>query len=170
MWKYHGQKRPDFACNLRIDQESVWDYPRPPVAAPDSRLVEVRDGDAVIARSTKTVRILETASPPTFYIPPDDVQCSLLTRGAGSSICEWKGQAHYWGLASAPNARPVAWTYGSPNAEFELLKNYASFYPGRIACFVDGERVRAQPGGFYGGWITRDVVGPFKGEPGTGHW
>ena len=112
---------------------------------------------------------METASPPTFYVPPDDVAWQYLTEVRGGSVCEWKGAARYWGLASDPGMQ-VAWAYPRPRARFAVLKDYVSFYPGRIECYVDGERVRPQPGGFYGGWITSDVVGPFKGDPGTGHW
>ena len=169
MWNYRGQKRPDFAVEPGAGQESAWDYPRPPVARPCPKRVEVRNGDSLIAATRNSVRLLETASPPTFYLPPDDVDESLLVAVAGSSICEWKGAAEYFALPDAPDV-PVAWRYPRPRARFEKLKNYMAFYPGRVACFVDGERVAPQPGGFYGGWITAEVVGPFKGQPGTGHW
>jgi uncharacterized protein (DUF427 family) len=113
--------------------------------------------------------VKETASPPTFYLPPDDVREELLVPVSGSSICEWKGVASYFALARNPN-EPVAWAYCRPRPRFERIRNFYAFYPGRIACFVDGERVEPQPGRFYGGWITSDIVGPFKGDPGTGHW
>ena len=169
MWKLIGDKRPDFAIEPGPGQESVWDYPRPPTTQRDIRLVEVRDGKSVIASTTDSYRVLETASPPTFYIPPDDVDWEQLVETAGNSICEWKGAAKYWALASDPET-PVGWTYPRPRARFEMLKDFIAFYPRRVACFVDRERVWPQPGRFYGGWITPDVVGPFKGEPGTGHW
>ena len=169
MWDYRGQKRPDFAIEPAPGQESVWDYPRPPLARRCNRRVEVRDGDIVVAATTRSIRLMETASPPTFYIPPDNVAEELLVEVAGNSVCEWKGAARYWALARNPDV-PIAWDYPRPRARFEMLQNYVSFYPGRIACFVDDERVEPQPGRFYGGWITKDVVGPFKGEPGTGHW
>ena len=169
MWNYQGQERPDFAIEPGPGQESVWDYPRPPVARRCNRKVEVKAGGTIVARSDSSYRLLETASPPSFYIAPGDIDWDQLVEVAGSSVCEWKGAARYWALASNP-ALPVAWDYPRPRARFDLLKNHASFYPGRIDCLVDGERVRPQAGGFYGGWITDDVVGPFKGEPGTGHW
>ena len=169
MWNHRGLERPDFAEEPAAGQESVWDYPRPPVAEACTRLVEVRDGDVELARSSSSYRVKETASPPTFYLPPDDVRSELLVPVAGRSICEWKGVASYLALARDP-ARPVAWTYERPRPRFERISGFVAFYPGRVACFVDGERVEPQPGGFYGGWITSDVVGPFKGEPGTGHW
>jgi len=169
MWTYTGQRRPDFAVEPGPGQESVWDYPRPPALKDDGRLVEVRDGDRSVASTLASVRVLETASPPTFYIPPEDVDWRLLVDTAGSSYCEWKGHARYWALARDP-ATAIAWSYPEPSSRFARLKDYVSFYPGRMACVVDGARVQPQPGHFYGGWITAEIVGPFKGEPGTGHW
>ena len=151
-------------------QESVWDYPRPPKVVACERLVEVTLDDGMIARSRNTYRVLETASPPTFYVPEKDIDWSHLVEAPGHSFCEWKGLASYWALATDPAVSPVAWRYTDPKPEFEMLKGYTSFYPGRIACYVDGERVRPQPGEFYGGWITSDIAGPVKGKPGTGHW
>ena len=169
MWTYQGQKRPDFAVVPGSGQESVWDYPRPPIAKRSNRSVEVRDKGNIIARTDSSYRLMETASPPTFYIPPDDISWELLVEAEGNSVCEWKGAARYWALAGETRL-PIAWDYQRPRTRFDVLKNHVSFYPGRIECYVDGERVRPQPGRFYGGWITDDVVGPFKGEPGTGHW
>ena len=169
MWDHRGQKRPDIAIEPGPGQESVWDYPRPPIAKRDARTVEVRDGRRVVASTDRAFRIMETASPPTFYIPPVDVNTEVLVPASGSSVCEWKGAARYWALASDPS-KPIGWSYPRPRARFDMIKGHFSFYPGRIECLVDGERVRPQPGHFYGGWITDDVVGPFKGEPGTGHW
>ena len=170
MWQYSGQERPSFAEQPEVGQESVWDYPRPPKVVSCQHLVEVFHKDIAIARSTATYRVLETASPPTFYIPKTDVDWSQLINVAGHSNCEWKGQATYWVLASEPHAAPVAWNYPDPKQEYEMLRDYTSFYPNRVACYVKGERVRPQPGTFYGGWITSNIVGPFKGEPGTEYW
>ncbi len=170
MWNFKGQKRPTFAETPATGQESVWDYPRPPRLLADARLVEVKSGDQLIARSDRTFRVCETASPPGFYIPPEDIEWSLLCAVAGGSYCEWKGAASYWGLQSKPEAGPVAWSYPKPRAAYIKVKGYVSFYPGRVECYLAGERVRPQPGVFYGGWITDDIVGPFKGEPGTGNW
>jgi len=169
MWKFTGKQRPAFAEVPGPDQESVWDYPRPPVARPCTRRVEVHADGKVLAVSASSFRLLETASPPTFYLPPDAVSIAELRPVAGSSYCEWKGAARYWALHSDPSTA-VAWAYPQPSPEFSQLANYVSFYPGRVACYVDGERVQPQPGGFYGGWITAELTGPFKGEPGTGHW
>jgi uncharacterized protein (DUF427 family) len=171
VWQYRGQERPAFAEEPRPGQESVWDYPRPPAVVVEPRQVEVRLGDLVIADSRQNYRILETASPPTFYIPPQSVRKQLLELSRESSVCEWKGVAQYWALINPPRSQQsIAWSYPSPNRPFEAIAGYFSFYPAVVECFVDGERVRAQPGEFYGGWVTGEIVGPFKGEPGTGHW
>lgn len=163
------QRRPVFAIEAGAGQESVWDYPRPPVIKSCSKLVEVRCGETQLARTEQSYRLLETASPPGFYLPPDDVALDQLVKTGGSSVCEWKGAATYWALLDDPD-NAVAWSYRRPRGNFSKLKDFIAFYPGRVACFVAGERVAPQPGHFYGGWITADVVGPFKGEPGTGHW
>jgi uncharacterized protein (DUF427 family) len=170
-WSYRGQKRPPFAIAPGPGQESVWDYPRPPRIEVDRRRIEVRCQDALIASTTRAVRVLETAHPPTFYIPREDVRMALLERSSDASHCEWKGAATYYDVrVGDERIAAVAWSYEQPFADAERLRGHLSFYPGRIACTVDGERVQPQPGGFYGGWVTSDVVGPFKGEPGTGDW
>jgi uncharacterized protein (DUF427 family) len=169
MWTNKGIQRPPFAEQPSEGRESVWDYPRPPKLLADGRLVEISSGEHLIARSDNHYRICETASPPSFYIPPDQIDWSLLKTIDGGSYCEWKGLAKYWCLKTDLSL-PVAWSYPKPRALFIRLANFVSFYPGRLSCTVDKEKVRAQPGGFYGGWITNEIVGPFKGEPGTGHW
>ena len=170
MWRFRGHKRPAFAEEPGPGQESVWDYPRPPSLRPDSRRVEVRTGEVLLARSAGAVRVCETASPPTFYLPPGDVATDRLAPANDRSFCEWKGVAMYWTLADGSAPRPVAWSYPEPTATFRSLAGHLCFYPGRVDCFVDGERVRAQQGEFYGGWITPEITGPFKGDPGTGGW
>ena len=171
MWEYTGHQRPPFAETPGPVQESVWDYPRPPRLVADRRRIVVRRGDLLIADSLETYRVLETAGPPTFYISPRDVHVDLLQPFPGTSICEWKGVAQYWTLETSTSPRQaIAWSYPTPQASYGAIANYFSFYPGRADCFVDGERVRPQPGYFYGGWITNDVVGPWKGEPGTEWW
>lgn len=168
-WTNRGQARPPFAEEPGPGQESVWDYPRPPAVVPDERLVEVRDGEGrLVARAEHTVRVLETSHPPSVYLPPDAIVPGALTPVGGSSHCEWKGQAEY--VALAGTERAVGWRYPRPYEEFAAHAGWVAFYPDRVACTVAGEAVRPQPGGFYGGWITDDVVGPFKGERGTGGW
>jgi uncharacterized protein (DUF427 family) len=168
MWKYTGLSRPPFAQASGPGQESVWDYPRPPKIVADRRRIVVRHSDLLIAESVETYRVLETAGPPTFYIPRRDVQVGLLKPFPGTSFCEWKGAAKYWALETAQEA--IAWNYPEPQTPYRAISGYLSFYPGRVECFVDGERVRPQPGYFYGGWITDEIVGPWKGEPGTESW
>jgi uncharacterized protein (DUF427 family) len=155
-------------------QESVWDYPRPPRIDATTDVVEVRFAGVLIARSTRAVRVCETASPPTYYLPPDDVDQRYLRPGYGRSTCEWKGEARYWSVVvgEAPEQRVdnAAWSYAEPWEGYERLAGWFGFYPGRVECSVGDERVRPQTGDFYGGWVTDAVVGPWKGEPGTGHW
>ncbi len=170
MWEYKGQKRPVFAVEPNEGQESVWDYPRPPAVVPCDRLVEVRHQGRLIARTEQSYRVLETASPPTFYLPDTDINWSLLTELAQQTFCEWKGEASYWTIADDPMQLAVAWNYRNPFSAFEMLKGHTAFYPGRVECLIDGEAVRPQRSEFYGGWVTSEIVGPFKGDPGTGHW
>lgn len=170
MWKYRGQQRPPFADPPGPGQESVWDYPRPPKVVACHRSVTVKHNDILIADATDIFRVLETASPPGFYIPERDIDWSCLIQTPHRSYCEWKGEAAYWTLASDPGAMPVAWQYNEPLPGYESLLGRVSFYPGRVACYVDGERVRPQTGAFYGGWITDEIAGPFKGDRGTGGW
>lgn len=170
MWKYTGEQRPDFADEPSAGQESVWDYPRPPAMVTTDATVEVWAGTQRLARSSACLRVLETASPPTYYLPEQDVDWTLLVRTTGSSFCEWKGLAAYWTLVSQPAASAVAWRYERPCERFEAIDGYISFYPGRVDCFVNSEQVKPQPGMFYGGWVTQDITGPFKGKPGTSDW
>jgi len=150
-----------------MQRESVWDYPRPPRLEPSSKTVRVMLGGEVIAESSRAYRVLETSHPPTWYIPKADIKMELLRPTRKSSFCEWKGQASYWSAASAENA---AWSYESPNASFKAIQGHLAFYPSRFECYVDDERVVAQPGDFYGGWITQDIAGPYKGGAGTSGW
>lgn len=169
-WHYTGEFRPDFADPVGPDQESVWDYPRPPAMNRDSRTILVETLlDGPIAKTGRAWKITETAAPPTFYLPAEDVALSKMVRVTGTSFCEWKGTAHYWALALEPEVA-IAWDYPEPNIEYAALKDCLAFYPGRVACFVEGEPVTPQPGRFYGGWITWELVGPFKGDPGSEDW
>lgn len=167
-WTNTGRRRPRFAVEPGPGQESVWDYPRPPVFVPDDRVVEVHAPDGPIASTRRAIRALETSQAPAFYLPPASVVPGRLVPTAGSSRCEWKGEAQY--LALAGSVEPVGWRYPAPFAEFAAYAHWVSFYPDRVTCVAGGEVARAQAGGFYGGWITDDVVGPFKGEPGTSGW
>ncbi|NHC43806.1 DUF427 domain-containing protein [Motilibacter aurantiacus] len=157
----------------RVGLESVWDYPRPPAAVPSDEHVVVRLGGLVIADTRSAIRVLETSHPPTYYLPPDAFSHGALVRGAGSSWCEFKGQAAYLTVVGGDGRREeqAAWTYPVPSPRYTALRGYVALYPGRMdRVTVDGEQVVAQEGGFYGGWITSRVVGPFKGGPGTSGW
>jgi len=149
----------------------VWDYPRPPRIVADSREVVVRWGALEIARTRRAVRVLETAHPPSFYLPWEDVATDLFQAAKGSSFCEWKGPASYWSLVDGERRLPsVAWSYPHPLAGAEAIADCVAVYPTLLDCRVDGAIVTPQPGGFYGGWITPELVGPFKGEPGSEAW
>jgi uncharacterized protein (DUF427 family) len=153
-------------------QESVWDYPRPPRLEPATARLAVVLGDETIAATSRGYRVLETSHPPNYYFPPADIAPGVLERAAGGSFCEFKGRAHYYTVRGGGRCEPdAAWGYDAPSAGFEPLAGYVAFYAGRVdACFVDGERVTPQPGGFYGGWITSTVAGPFKGGPESRGW
>jgi uncharacterized protein (DUF427 family) len=155
----------------REGQESAWDYPRPPRVEPSSRHVRVAVRGRVIAETRSAVRILETSHPPAWYLPPGDVRLDLLEPAVGTTACEWKGAATYFDVRIGDLVvERAAWTYRAPLPGYEAIRNYIAFYASRTDATVDGESVRPQAGGFYGGWVTDDVVGPFKGEPGTSGW
>jgi uncharacterized protein (DUF427 family) len=153
-------------------QESVWDYPRPPRVEPSAALVEVVLGGSVVASTRSAVRVLETSHPPTWYLPVSSFAEGALRPAAGSSWCEWKGAAHYFDVvAGVVVAARAAWGYPDPTPGFRALRDHVAVYPGAMdRCTVDGEVVVPQPGGFYGGWVTADVAGPFKGGPGSAGW
>lgn len=153
-------------------QESVWDYPRPPALDDCPKRIQIIFNDVVIVDTQGAKRILETSHPPTYYLPPDDVQMQYLQPTPRSSFCEWKGAAQYFTLTVGDRrVENVAWCYPNPTPEFADLQNYLAFYCAPMdRCLVGEEIAQPQPGGFYGGWVTSDVVGPFKGEPGTWGW
>jgi uncharacterized protein (DUF427 family) len=152
--------------------ESVWDYPRPPRVERSEERIEVELGGVVVAGTTGSWRVLETSHPPTYYLPVDAFVPGALRSATGSSWCEWKGTASYYDLLAGETvARRAAWSYTSPTPGFEAIAGAVAVMPGAVdRCTVDGEVVVAQAGGFYGGWITSRVTGPFKGGPGTTGW
>lgn len=154
------------------NQESVWDYPRPPRVEPSAHHVQVYFAGELIADSSRTLRVLETSHPPVYYIPMDDVKMAHLTPSARTTYCEYKGSAGYYTLAVGDEvSEEAAWYYPTPTARYAALAGHVAFYPGRVsACLVDGEVVQPQPGDFYGGWVTSAIVGPFKGGPGSWGW
>lgn len=156
----------------RAGQESVWDYPRPPRVENVSSRIRVMLGGVVIADSVRSYRVLETSHPPVYYVPRDDVRAGALMPSAGTTFCEWKGRAEYFDVVGGARiARRAAWSYSDPDPGVDAIRGAVAFYAHLMdECTVDGERVTPQPGGFYGGWITSNIVGPFKGSPGTGGW
>ena len=153
--------------------ENVWDYPRPPALVPCERRVRIEFGGVVIADSTAALRVLETSHPPTVYVPPEDVAAGALRPGRGrGSFCEWKGDAQYYDVVSGRRVEArAAWAYAAPVSQYAALKDHVAFYPSRMdACWLGEERVLSQDGDFYGGWITSELQGPFKGGPGTLGW
>lgn len=153
-------------------QESVWDYPRPPRLERVDKRVEIVLGGARIVDAPWVFRVIETSHPPVYYVPPAFIAAGKLVPAAGSSICEWKGSARYFDVVGGGQVVPRgAWTYPVPSPDFAALADAVAFYAKPMdVCRVAGETVTPQPGGFYGGWITADIVGPFKGIPGSMGW
>ncbi|MEN9204972.1 MAG: DUF427 domain-containing protein [Thermostichales cyanobacterium SZTDM-1c_bins_54] len=157
---------------IQPGQESVWDYPRPPRCEPTDRPIAIHWQGQLVAATRRAYRVLETSHPPVYYLPPEDVNQNLLIPSRRRSWCEYKGVAHYWSLQLGSHLLPdVAWSYPDPSPAFAAIRNYLAFYAGPLdRVTVSGEQVIPQPGGFYGGWITSWIVGPFKGIPGSQSW
>ncbi len=153
-------------------QESVWDYPRPPRLEPAGVRIEIVLGGVPVVSTDAALRVLETSHPPTYYLPESDFAPGSLRPAGGGSFCEWKGQAAYYDVvAGGVVAERAGWTYPAPTPPYEALAGHVAVYAAAMdRCTVDGEVARPQPGGFYGGWVTSKVVGPFKGAPGTQFW
>jgi uncharacterized protein (DUF427 family) len=153
-------------------QESVWDYPRPPRLEPFAGRLAVELGGQLVADADRGWRVLETSHPPTYYLPREAFRAGALRDAAGSSWCEWKGRARYFDLVADGTVAPrAAWNYPDPTPGFTALRDAIAVMPGLVdRCTVNGETVVPQPGGFYGGWVTSGVVGPFKGGPGSAGW
>ena len=162
--------------NRRIEpgpgQESVWDYPRPPRVEYSLKHIQVYFDGVEIVNTTRAVRLLETSHPPAYYIPLEDFRDVILVPESHHTVCEFKGVAHYYSLRHGDREESLAaWYYPRPTAGFELIRNCVALYPGSMdLCLVNGDVVTSQPGDFYGGWITSDIVGPFKGGPETQAW
>lgn len=157
---------------MELAIENVWDYPRPPRVEPVPQAVAIVLGGVEIARSLRAMRVLETSHPPTYYLPAEDFLAGALEPAAGSSICEWKGAARYWTVLGGGRREVRAgWSYPVPTPAFAVIAGHVAVYPGRMErCSVGGVEAVAQPGDFYGGWITPNLRGPFKGAPGTLGW
>jgi uncharacterized protein (DUF427 family) len=152
--------------------ESVWDYPRPPRVEASSERIVVRFGGEVLVDTTSSYRVLETSHPPTYYIPKRDVRDGTLSSVGGSTYCEWKGAATYFDITvNGKRAPRAAWEYPQARKGYEMLRDHIAIYPALMeAVYVDDERIESQQGDYYGGWITSNVRGPFKGGPGTRGW
>lgn len=153
-------------------RESVADFPRPPALQPCGRHIRVEVFGRTLCETQRSLRLLETFHPPTYYLPPACVDTTLLEPAAGRSFCEWKGVARYFDLVIAPGTpqerrrRRAVWTYPEPSEAYAALAGWFALYPALVdGCWLDGELVVPQPGGFYGGWISADLIGPFKGDP-----
>ncbi len=156
----------------KAGEESVWDYPRPPKIEDFNGHIQIFFNGELVADTRRAKRVLETSHPPVYYIHPDDVKREFLEPAANHSFCEWKGEAGYYHLnVKDKQARYACWYYPNPVPGFSGLKDHMAFYAQKMdECSVDGERVTPQPGKFYGGWITKNIVGPFKGEEGSEGW
>ena len=154
-----------------MSRESVWDYPRPPRLEPVPQTLRIVFGGRTVAETCEAKRVLETSHPPVYYLPRESFTCELVPSGR-RSFCEWKGNAAYWSLREGDRlAQECAWSYPDPSPAFAAIRDHLAIYCQAMeACFVDDERVTPQPGGFYGGWVTQNLVGPFKGAPGTMGW
>ena len=152
--------------------ESVWVYPRPPAVEDVTERIRVIFNGELIVDSRNAKRVLETSHPPTYYVPLEDIQAGVLKPTQGRSWCEWKGSASYYNVQVGDKVvQQAAWYYANPVPEYLMLKDYVAFYPNKMeACFVGEEQVEPQKGNFYGGWITSNIVGPFKGGAGTSGW
>jgi uncharacterized protein (DUF427 family) len=153
-------------------QESVWDYPRPPRAELTSKRIRVVLGGVVVADTVRAIKVMETSHPPVYYVPSGDIDSDVLSPSERTTFCEYKGHAVYHHVtAGGIERRNAAWSYPEPETPYHVLSGYVAFYPALMdECTVDGEVARAQPGDFYGGWITSNIAGPFKGDPGTRGW
>lgn len=156
---------------LHTNLENVQDFPRPPALEPVSQTIRVLLGHESVAETSRAFRVLETHHAPTYYLPPEDVAAAL-TPARGRSFCEWKGVASYWDVTMNSRTAPrAAWSYAQPTERFSCIAGFLAFYADAMdACFVGDERVIAQPGSFYGGWITANLRGRIKGAPGTEGW
>ena len=165
-WQFNGATRPDFADQPESHQESVWDFPRPPVIQPVYHNLLVTSQGKTLAETTRGVRVIETTGAPTYYFPPDDVEAALFSADSTESLCEWKGYSQPLLL----DDKQAGWRYVRMFPSFVTLFMWPSFYPAQVDCFIDDEQVSPQPGGYYGGWVTTSLAGPIKGGPGTQDW
>ena len=166
-WRYTGRLRPEFAVTPSAGQRSVWDFPRPPRIEPVAQQIRVEAEGNEIASTRRGRQVLETSGAPTYYFPPEDVRVARIRLSGRRFHCEWKGISDAFDVGEVVDA---GWQLTEVYSEFAEMLGWYAFYPQRVACFVGAERAGAQPGGYYGGWVTRDLAGPIKGGPGTSDW
>ena len=166
------RQRPERIVTPGPGQESVWDYPRPPIVEPVTSRLQVWFAGMLLAETERGLRVLETSSPPVYYFPPEHVRTQFLRRMIHTTLCEWKGIATYWNLeVRGRRQEAAAWSYMTPDDGYKPIEGRFAFYAGVVdACYVGDERVVPQAGDYYGGWVTANIAGPFKGDPGTERW
>lgn len=171
-WRNPEREHPNDIIVPGPGQESVWDYPRPPAIRSVAVRLQVWFAGAPIADTTHGSCVLETASPPVYYFPQEDVRRDFLNPMIHTTLCEWKGVATYWNISiRGRRQEAICWSYDNPEPEYKRLKRHFAFYPSLVdACYVGEEQALPQPGDYYGGWVTANIVGPFKGSIGTQHW
>ncbi len=171
-WRNLERGRPAKIDKPGPGQESVWDYPRPPRVERVPQKIRVEFGGIVVADSDRALRVIETSSPPVYYLPPENVLVEYLEVNGQQTFCEWKGVARYFNIRVGERfAENASWSYPDPDAGYKAIRNHIAFYAGKMdACYVGEHQAIPQPGDFYGGWITPTIVGPFKGPPGTESW
>jgi uncharacterized protein (DUF427 family) len=166
------RERPANIEKIGPGQESVWDYPRPPIIEREDRRIRIEHDGCILVNSIGAYRVLETSSPPVYYMPLDDVQTQYLEPSEHTTLCEWKGIANFWSIRVDDRyVENAAWSYPEPWTGYGDIQHYIGFNAHKVdACFVGSHKVKPQPGKYYGGWITPEVVGPFKGIPGSKQW
>ena len=171
-WRSHKRDKPDNIIKPGPGQESIWDYPRLPKVELFTKNIRVKFAGKVIALTNKSYKVMETSSPPCYYISQENIEMEYLFKSAYKTLCEWKGIARYWSVRVGDKvSKNAAWSYPKPLEGFEQIKDHIAFFAGRVdGCYIDDEKVVPQAGDFYGGWITKNIVGPFKGESGTERW
>lgn len=169
-WRYRGLERPPFADATGPGDESVWDFPRPPRQEDVISPLRVLHGEITVAATDQGLRVLETAGAPTYYFPAEDVVADMLVDLPGQTTCEWKGFATSFALAGQADSCAVGWRYDITFPEFSSIRHWSAFYPGVLSCYIGDEQVQPQPGGYYGGWVTGNLMGPIKGEPNSHDW
>jgi uncharacterized protein (DUF427 family) len=171
-WRNLKRERPTDIVVPGPGQESVWDYPRPPAVESVEARLQVWFAGVALADTVHGLRVIETSSPPVYYFPQEDVRRDFLTLMIHTTLCEWKGVATYWNVSiRGRRQEAVGWSYPNPEPGYERLKRHFAFYPGLVdECHVGDQKVLPQPGDYYGGWVTSNIVGPFKGTAGTQLW